>query len=96
MPDFGWDSVSGELRFVTSPGTFDRCLRILLPGVADFPGSRGRFNCHRRRRRTADGYQAPRDAGSPAVRQPDSNIQYIRMVLFLRELRHESDSQRNA
>ena len=40
-------SFPGKLWFVTSPGTVDRCLRILLSGLADLPFSRGRLNRHR-------------------------------------------------
>jgi len=95
MPDFNWDAFSGELQFISAPGTVDRCLRILLPGVADLPGSRGSIDRYRQRRRAADGYQTVWHAESSPVRKLDPDIQHVRMVFVLLELTHEPDSKRN-
>jgi hypothetical protein len=96
MPDRDWNSFSGKLWFITSPGTVDRCLRILLSGVADVPVSRDRLNRHRQQREPVDRYQTHWPAGSSSLRKPDPDIQHVRLVFFLCELTHESDSPRKA
>lgn len=94
MPHFDRNPISGELWFNTTPGTVDRCFRILLPGMADLIGSRGCVNRHGQQRRAPDGYQSVRLSGFSPVRQPDPDFQHLCMVSILRDLTHEDNSTR--
>jgi hypothetical protein len=96
MPDCDWNSFSGKLWFNTSPSTVDRCVRILLSGLANVPYNRGRLNRHRLRRGPADGYQIHWPARCSSLRKPDPDLQYVRLVFVLCQLTHEPDAPRKA
>jgi hypothetical protein len=73
-----------------------RCVRFLLPGLADLLGSRGRVNHYRQQCGAPDGYQSVWFPGFSPLRQPDPDLQYLCMVSILRDLTHEYKSPRES
>lgn len=94
MPVWMGCPFSGKRCFIISPSTVDRCLRVLLSGVADLPPFWGRLDRDRQQRGPADGYPAAWTLESFTLRQPDPDLQCLPLVSVLCQLIDESNAKR--
>jgi hypothetical protein len=94
LPDWMGNPSLGKLCFIISPNTVDRCVRILLSGVADLPPFWGCLDRDRQQRGPADGYPAAWTLESFTLRQPDPDLQRVPLVSVLCQLIDESNAKR--